>query len=79
MKQYLKSDFDETYIYDRFILVNTIMEEDDNRKRRNLVPMKLVTPMMGIEGFVVKAMEAAIVTRSSRFVCGRSNNSYHSV
>jgi len=32
MKQYLKSDFDETYIYDRFILVNTIMEEDDNRK-----------------------------------------------
>jgi hypothetical protein len=41
--------------------------------------MKLVNSMMGVEGFVVQAMEAAIVTRSSRLVCGRSNNSYRSV
>jgi len=44
-----------------------------------LVPMKRVNSMMRVEGFVVQAMEAVIVTRSSRLVCGRPNNSDHSV
>ena len=43
------------------------------------MPTKLISSMMSIEGFVVPAMEAAIVTRSSRFVCGRPHNSHHSV
>ena len=34
---------------------------------------------MSAEVFVVPAMEAAIVTRSCRLVCGRPNNSYHPV
>ena len=46
---------------------------------RNLVLVKPVNPMMGMERFVVQAMEAAIVSRSSRLVCGRPNNSDHSV
>ena len=49
------------------------------KQGRNLVPMKRVNSMMSVEGFAVQAMEAIIVTRSSRLVCGRPNNSDHSV